>query len=160
GPAAGLIAGGVLATTPVAVLMFRFNNPDALLVLLLVLAAYALTRALEDGRTRWLLLCAACVGTGFITKMMQAFVVVPGFALVYLIAAPNRLRRRVIQLGQAGAALAVATLWWPVVVSLWPAASRPYIGGSQNNSIWNLIFGYNGFGRITGNETGSVGGGP
>src|SRR5262249_24549959 len=83
-PAAGLIAGAVLATTPVAVLMFRFNNPDALLVLLLVGAAYAIVRALEDGRTGWIVLACAPVGTGFITKMMQAFIVMPVFALVYL----------------------------------------------------------------------------
>ena len=158
-PAAGLIAGAVLATTPVAVLMFRFNNPDALLVLLLTLAAYAMVRAHEDGRTGWLVLACALVGTGFITKMMQAFVVMPVFALVYLLAGPPKLGRRVWQLALAGVALLVASGWWVAVVSLWPKSSRPYIGGSQNNSILNLIFGYNGFGRITGNEAGSVGGG-
>jgi 4-amino-4-deoxy-L-arabinose transferase-like glycosyltransferase len=158
-PAAGLIAGAVLATTPVAVLMFRFNNPDALLVLLLTLAAYAMVRAHEDGRTRWLVLACALVGTGFITKMMQAFVVMPAFALVYLLAGPPKLGRRIWQLALAGIALLVASSWWVAVVSLWPKSSRPYIGGSQNNSILNLIFGYNGFGRITGNESGSVGGG-
>jgi 4-amino-4-deoxy-L-arabinose transferase-like glycosyltransferase len=159
GPAAGLIAGAVLALTPVAVLMFRFNNPDALLVLLLVGAAYAVTRAVEDGRTRWLMLASVLIGTGFITKMMQAFLVVPGFALVFLVCAPGSVRKRLLQLLAAGAALVVASLWWVVAVMAIPAADRPYIGGSQNNSLWNLIFGYNGFGRITGNETGSVGGG-
>jgi 4-amino-4-deoxy-L-arabinose transferase-like glycosyltransferase len=158
-PAAGLIAGAVLATTPVAVLMFRFNNPDAMLVLLLTLAAYAMVRAHEDGRTGWLILACALVGTGFITKMMQAFVVMPAFALVYLLAGPPKLGRRIWQLALGGVALLVASGWWVAIVSLWPKSSRPYIGGSQNNSILNLIFGYNGFGRITGNETGSVGGG-
>ncbi len=159
GPAAGLIAGAVLATTPVAVLMFRFNNPDALLVLLLTAAAYAMVRSLEDGRTRWLVLACALVGTGFITKMMQAFVVMPVFAFVYLLFGPPRLWQRVRQLAVAAVALVVASGWWVAIVALWPASSRPYIGGSQNNSILDLIFGYNGFGRITGNETGSVGGG-
>ena len=159
GPAAGLIAGAVLALTPVAVLMFRFNNPDALLVLLLVGAAYAVTRAVDDGRTRWLMVASVLIGTGFITKMMQAFLVVPGFALVFLLCAPGSVRKRLLQLLAAGAALVVASLWWVVAVMAIPAADRPYIGGSQNNSLWNLIFGYNGFGRITGNETGSVGGG-
>ena len=155
---AALLAGAVVALTPVAGLMFRFNNPDALLVLLLTASAYAMTRAVEAGRTRWLMLAATLVGFGFMTKMLQAFLVVPAFALVFLVAAPTPLRKRVLGLLAAGIALVVASGWWVAVVQLIPAADRPYIGGSQDNSILNLIFGYNGFGRLTGNETGSVGG--
>jgi len=158
GPAAGLIAGAVVALTPAAALMFRYNNPDALLTLLLTAGAYALLRAVEGGRTRWLVLAAALVGTGFLAKMMQAFVIVPVFVLVYLLFGPPRLLQRIKQLVLAGIALVVASGWWVAVVELWPSADRPYIGGSQNNSLLNLIFGYNGFGRLTGNETGSVGG--
>jgi len=110
-PAAGLLAGAVLALTPVAVLMFRFNNPDALLVLLLTLATYAAVRALESTQTRWLVLMAVFVGTGFLTKMMQAYLVIPAIGLVYLLAAPTRLRRRVWQLAVAAAALVVASGW-------------------------------------------------
>ncbi len=91
--------------------------------------------------------------------MLQAFVVVPVFALAYLIAGPPKLGRRLVQLAGAGVALVVSSLWWVVAVMAIPAADRPFIGGSQNNSLWNLIFGYNGFGRLTGNESGSVGGG-
>jgi 4-amino-4-deoxy-L-arabinose transferase-like glycosyltransferase len=156
---AALLAGAVFALTPVAALMFRFNNPDALLTLLLVAAAYALTRALENARTRWLVLCGVLIGLGFLTKMLQAFVVVPGFAAVYLLAAPATLPRRVVQLLAGGGAMIAAAAWWVAIVALWPASSRPYIGGSQGNSILELIFGYNGFGRITGNEAGSVVGG-
>jgi 4-amino-4-deoxy-L-arabinose transferase-like glycosyltransferase len=159
GPGAGLLAGAVLATTPVAVLMFRFNNPDALLVLLLVAGAYGVVRAIERGSTRWLLFAGACIGFGFLTKMLQAFLVVPAFALVYLVAAPTGLRRRLVQLVAAGVAVVVSAGWWVAIVALWPAAARPYIGGSQHNSILELTLGYNGFGRLTGNETGSVGGG-
>ncbi|HJQ02187.1 MAG TPA: glycosyltransferase family 39 protein [Jatrophihabitans sp.] len=159
GAAAGLIAGAVLAVTPVAALMFRFNNPDALLVLLLILGAYCLIRAVESGSTKWLAWAGALVGFGFLTKMLQALLVVPAFALVYLVAAPNPLRRRIGQLLSAGAALVVSAGWWVAIVSLIPAADRPYIGGSQHNSILELTLGYNGFGRLTGNETGSVGGG-
>jgi 4-amino-4-deoxy-L-arabinose transferase-like glycosyltransferase len=158
-PAAGLIAGAALALTPVAALMFRYNNPDALLVLLLVVAAYATVRALERGSTWWLVLAGTCVGFGFITKMLQALVVVPAIGLVYLLAGPPQLGRRILQLLAGGLAMVVAAGWWVAAVQLTPAADRPYIGGSQNNSLFNLIFGYNGFGRITGNETGSVGGG-
>lgn len=159
GHAAGLIAGLVLAVTPVAALIFRYNNPDALLVLLLVASAFAAERALEHGRTRWLVLAAVLIGFGFLTKMLQAFVVVPVFAGVYALAAPVSIRKRLVQLLAAGAALVVSAGWWVALVLLWPASSRPYIGGSSDNNILNLIFGYNGFGRITGNETGSVGGG-
>ncbi|HTW19975.1 MAG TPA: glycosyltransferase family 39 protein [Mycobacteriales bacterium] len=156
---AGLLAGVVLATTPVATLMFRFNNPDALLVLLLVAAAYAVTRALESASTRWLVLAGVFIGFGFITKMLQAFLILPGFALVYLAYARTSLRRRVLQLLAAGVAVVVAAGWWVAAVMLTPAADRPYVGGSTNDSVLQLAFGYNGLGRLTGNETGSVGGG-
>jgi 4-amino-4-deoxy-L-arabinose transferase-like glycosyltransferase len=156
---AGLIAGAIMALTPVAALIFRFNNPDALLVLLLVGSAYALTRSLEDGSSKWLMLASGLIGFGFLAKMLQAFVVVPGFALVYLLAAPPRLRKRLVQLLMAGVVMFASAGWWVALVELVPASSRPYIGGSTNNSVLNLIFGYNGFGRLTGNETGSVTGG-
>jgi len=158
GASAGLLAGAALALTPVAALMFRFNNPDALLTLLLTIGAYCMVRAVEDGRTRWLVLAGTLIGFGFLTKMLQAFAVVPAFGLVYLVAGPPQLRRRLWQLTFAGIALIVSSLWWVVAVMAVPASSRPYIGGSQDNSLWNLIFGYNGFGRLTGNESGSVGG--
>lgn len=157
GPAAGLIAGLVLAVTPVAALMFRFNNPDALLVFLMVAAAWAMTRAVADGRTRWLVLTGAFIGFGFLTKQLQVLLVVPALALTYLIAGPPRLGRRILQLFAAGAAMVVAAGWWLLAVELWPASSRPWIGGSQNNSILELTLGYNGLGRLSGNERGSVG---
>jgi 4-amino-4-deoxy-L-arabinose transferase-like glycosyltransferase len=158
-PGAALLAGGVVALTPVATLMFRFNNPDALLTLLLSLAAYATFRAVEDGRSRWMVLAGALVGFGFITKMLQAIILIPVLALVYLLAGPPKLGRRVVQVVYSGVALVLAGGWWVAAVQLTPAADRPYIGGSTDNNLLNLIFGYNGFGRLTGNETGSVGGG-
>jgi len=159
GPAAGLIAGAVSALTPVAVLMFRFNNPDALLVLLMVAAAYATVRAIENGSTKWLVLAGTFVGFGFLTKMLQALLVVPAFALAYLVAGPPRLGKRIWQLLLAGAAVVVSAGWYLAIVELVPASMRPYIGGSQNNSLLELTLGYNGLGRLSGNETGSVGGG-
>ena len=159
GPVAGLIAGAVLALTPVAVLMFRFNNPDALLVLVLVAAAYATVRATEKASPRWLMLAGALVSAGFLTKMLQALLVVPALAVVYLVAAPATVRRRIGHVLAGGLALLISAGWWVAIVALVPASARPYIGGSQHNSILELILGYNGFGRLTGNETGSVGGG-
>ena len=159
GPAAGLIAGAVLALTPIAVLMFRFNNPDALLVLLMIAGAWATSRAIENGSTRWLALAGVFVGFGFLTKMLQALLIVPAYALAYLIAGPPKLGKRVVQLVIAGVALVVSAGWYIAIVELVPASMRPYIGGSQNNSLLELTLGYNGLGRLSGDETGSVGGG-
>lgn len=155
----GLLAGAVMALTPVAVLMFRFNNPDALLVLLMTAAAYAVLRAIQDARFRWLLLAGVLLGFGFLTKQLQVLLVVPGLAAAYLLAAPAGLGKRVLHLAGAGAAMVVAAGWWLAAVELIPAENRPYIGGSQTNSILELTLGYNGLGRLSGDETGSVGGG-
>ena len=156
-PGAALLAGLVVATTPVAALMFRFNNPDALLVLLLAAGAYAVTRALEGGRSaRWMAVAGVCVGFAFLAKMLQAFVILPVFAGVVLVAGTGSFWRRVRDCAVLGAATVLAGGWWVAIVELWPASSRPYIGGSQTNSVIELIMGYNGLGRITGNETGSV----
>jgi 4-amino-4-deoxy-L-arabinose transferase-like glycosyltransferase len=159
GPAAGLVAGVVLALTPAAVLIFRFDNPDALLVLLLVVAAYGVTRALEAGRTRWLVLAAVAVGFAFLTKSGQALLPVPAFGLAYLVAAPVSLRRRIGQLAVAGLAMVVAAGWWIAAVLAWPAADRPYIGGSTDNNPLQLAFGYNGLGRLLGGSGNGGGGG-
>jgi 4-amino-4-deoxy-L-arabinose transferase-like glycosyltransferase len=140
--------------------MFRFNNPDALLVLLMVAAAYATTRAIEKAGTRWLLLAGALIGFGFITKMAQALIVLPALALAYLIAAPTGFWRRIRQLLAGGAAMVVAAGWWIATVELWPTDSRPYIGGSSTNSVMELALGYNGLGRIFGNFRGGRGGAP
>jgi 4-amino-4-deoxy-L-arabinose transferase-like glycosyltransferase len=154
---AALIGGAVMAVTPVAVLMFRFNNPDALLVLLLTVAGYCVVRAQEKAGTRWLVLAGACVGFAFLAKMLQAFVVLPGFALVYLITAPTTVGRRLWQLVLAGVAVVVSAGWWLVAVALVPAADRPYIGGSQTNSVLELALGYNGIGRLNGGDYGGLG---
>ena len=154
---AALLSGAILALTPVAALMFRFDNPDALLVLLLVGAAYATVRALEHASVRWLSLAGALIGFGFLTKMLQAFLVLPALALVYLVAAPTSPLRRVRHLLVAGVALVAAGGWWVAAVELTPAADRPYVGGSTGNSILNLIWGYNGVGRISGGAGGGGG---
>ncbi|MFN8051950.1 MAG: glycosyltransferase family 39 protein [Acidimicrobiales bacterium] len=159
GTVAGLVAGAVLALTPVAALMFRFNNPDALLVLLMLGAAYAALRAIESGRLRWFVWTGVAVGLGFLTKQLQVLLVVPGFALAHLAFGGHGIWRRIRDLGAAAVAMIVAAGWWIAIVELVPASMRPYVGGSQHNSILELTFGYNGLGRLTGNETGSVGGG-
>lgn len=158
GPAAGLIAGAVLALTPVAALMFRFNNPDALLVLLLIAAAYFMVRATETASTRWIALAGCAVGFAFLTKMLQAFLVVPGLGLAFLVAAPVGMWKRIGKLLVGAAAMVVSAGWYIALVSLWPADSRPYIGGSTDNSLLQLALGYNGIQRIAGGEGGPGGG--
>jgi 4-amino-4-deoxy-L-arabinose transferase-like glycosyltransferase len=156
GPNAGLLAGSIL----VATLMFRYDNPDALLVLLLTASAYATVRALEHGRLRWLALAGTMLGFAFLTKMLQAVLVVPGIALAYGVAAPIAPRRRVVHLLAGLGTFLVSAGWWVALVELWPAGSRPYIGGTNGNSIFELIFGYNGIGRLDGtSNNGSPGGG-
>ncbi|MEV5854946.1 ArnT family glycosyltransferase [Streptomyces anulatus] len=159
GPVAGLIAVGVFALTPVAALMFRFNNPDALLALLMTVTVWCVLRALEQGRTTWLLWAGAAVGFAFLTKTLQAFLILPPLAVLYAVCAPVPVRKRLGQLALSALTMIVAGGWWVAIVELMPASSRPYVGGSQNNSFLELTFGYNGLGRINGEETGSVGGG-
>ena len=156
---AGLLAGGVLALTPVAALMFRFNNPDALLVLLMTLAVYFTLRGIESGRLRWILWAGAMIGFGFLTKQLQAFLIVPVLVAAYLWMSKLAVGKRLLHLVGALGTLVLAAGWWVAIVELVPASMRPFIGGSQSNSFLELTFGYNGLGRLTGSETGSVGGG-
>ena len=150
GAVAGLIAAVVMALTPVAVLMFRFNNPDAVLTLLLVSAAWAVLRGLENGRFRWAILAGVLIGLAFLTKYLQAYLVLPAFALVWLVAAHASLRRRIAGLAIASVTTLVASGWWVAIVDSIPAALRPYIGGSTNNSTLDLLLGYDGLSRIFG----------
>jgi 4-amino-4-deoxy-L-arabinose transferase-like glycosyltransferase len=162
GAPASIIAGLVMALTPAAVLIFRYNNPDALLTLLLVAAAWALVRALERDGFRWLVLSGVLVGLAFNTKLLQAYLVLPAFAVTFAIAAPGSIRRRVAGLAVAAVAVIISSAWWVVGMDLIPAASRAYIGGSTNNSALDLVLGYDGLGRIfggTGNGAGGPGGG-
>jgi len=159
GPVAGLLAGAALALTPVAALMFRFNNTDALLVLLLIAGAYCTVRAAEKASPKWLALAGVAIGFGFLTKMMQAFLVLPALGLVYLFAAPTSLGKRLLHLGGALVSLIVSAGWFVALVEIWPTASRPYIGGSQGDSLLELALGYNGLSRILGGDGNRGGGG-
>src|ERR1700730_10158301 len=135
GGAAGVLAGAALALTPVAGLMFRYNNPDALLTLLLVAAAYAACRAVEGGRAWWLALAGLLIGVGFLTKMLEALLVGAARAVVYLVAAPVSFWRRIRDLAVAGAVLVVGAGWWVAAVALTPAAGRPLVGGSTQHRV-------------------------
>ncbi|PRX97731.1 glycosyltransferase family 39 protein [Allonocardiopsis opalescens] len=157
GFAAATLAAAALAVTPIAVAMAQHNNPDGLLTLLLVLSGWAALAATRTGRLGPVLWCAVAVGLAFNVKMLQAFLVVPVFALVYLVAAPRPLRVRIGHLLGAGAVLSAVSFAWITVVDLIPASARPYVGGSPANSAWELVLGYNGLGRVFGREDGAQG---
>jgi 4-amino-4-deoxy-L-arabinose transferase-like glycosyltransferase len=158
GPASAIIAGAVMALAPVATLIFRFNDPDAFITLTATLAAYAITRAVESGRTRWVALTGVLLGLGFLGKMLAGFLALPALALVYLVCGPPKLGKRIWQLLVGGAAVAATAGWWVAIVLLTPAAERPFVGSTTDNNILNLTFGYNGLSRLTGSRGGFPGG--
>jgi 4-amino-4-deoxy-L-arabinose transferase-like glycosyltransferase len=164
GRTAGFVAGLVLAVTPITVAISRYNNPDALLALCCVGALWCLVRALQDGRTRWIVLAGVCVGLGFETKMGAALLVVPAIVAAWLWVAPRGRLAAVRQLLAGGAAMVIVGGAWPLLMILTPASSRPWISGTSDNSIVSLILNYNGVGRLDGQAGGPQiaggGGGP
>src|SRR5436853_1911716 len=150
GVVAGLLAALALAISPISVVTNRNNTIDSTLVLVMLLGAWAVLRAAETGKLRWLLLCAVFVGLGFNIKMLEAYLVVPAYGLLYLLAAPRRIWVRIGQLALAALLMLTISLSWAVAVDLTPTASRPYVGSSQNNSEISLALGYNGIQRLLG----------
>jgi len=159
GHGAATVAALVLALTPITVAISRDNNPDTLLVFLMVAGAALALRATRDGRLLPLIGSAVCFGLAFNTKMLQGYIALPAVFAVYLYATRLSLVKRIVNLLIAGVALAVSSLWWAAAVSLVPASERPYIGGSTDGTAWNLIMGYNGFGRVFGEDDNGGGGG-
>lgn len=152
GPIAGLLAGALLALTPLAALMFRYNSPDALLVLLLVAAGYCTVRAVDSSSGRWLALAGIAMGFAFLTTMAEAFVVIPAIGLVILVAAPGDLSARIRNLLLGLATIVVSAGWFVALVAIWPADTRPYIGGSTDNSLLHLTLAHAGVGRVPGGD--------
>ncbi|MFF3942187.1 ArnT family glycosyltransferase [Streptomyces phaeofaciens] len=150
GAVAATVSALALTLTPITVAITRDTNPDPVLVLLMLLGAAALLKAVRTGRAMPLVWSGVAIGFAFNTKMMQAYVVLPAFFLVYLWAANASTGRRIRNLAAGTVALIVSSAWWMVVVDLIPASSRPYIGGSTDNTVWDLVIGYNGFGRVFG----------
>src|SRR3989441_6698797 len=159
GVVAGLLAALALALSPISVVTNRNITIDSTLALVLLLGAWAVMRAAETGRLRWLLLSAAIVGIGFNIKMLEAYRVVPAYGLLYLLAAPHSLRKRLGHLALAGVLLLAVSLSWVVAVDLTPASQRPYVGSTQDNSELSLALGYNGIQRLLGSFVGGFGGG-
>lgn len=151
GTVAGLISAFVLAITPVSVAVDRTNNMDSILIFVLLLATWAFIRAVETGKWRHVLLGAALVGLGFNVKMLQAYLILPALFAFYFFAANVSWRKKFIQLFAAGLMVLAVSASWALVVDLTPADQRPYVGGSENNSVLELAFGYNGLNRLLGN---------
>lgn len=152
GPRAALLAGVALALMPVTALMFRFNNPDAVMVLLMTAAAYCAVRALGQNGARWMALAGVALGFAFLAKMLEGLMVMPAIGLVYLVAAPVTVRRRLLHLLGSLAAFLASSGWFVLLTLMWPASSRPYLAGSTDNNFMNLVLGYNGFGRVLGHN--------
>jgi len=148
GAPAGLLAALFMALTPVSVAVDRSGNTESCLVLVLLLAAWALLRAVEEGKRRHLLLAMALIGLGFNVKMLAAFVVLPTFALVYFVGAPADWRRRIADLALGAVVLMAVSLPWMVAYDLTPSAQRPFVGSSTQNSMLELAIGHNGVGRF------------
>ncbi|MEU0494681.1 glycosyltransferase family 39 protein [Mycobacterium sp. NPDC006124] len=155
GPNAALLAGFAFALTPVAALMFRFNNPDAVMVLLMTAAVYCAVRSLERAGATWIALAGVALGFAFLAKMLEGIMVMPAIGLMYLIAAPTSFGRRVLHLLGALGAFLISAGWFVLLTLLWPASSRPYLAGSTDDNFMNLVLGYNGFGRVLG-KTGKM----
>jgi 4-amino-4-deoxy-L-arabinose transferase-like glycosyltransferase len=152
GPWAGVLAGVALALTPVAALMFRYNNPDAAMVLAMTAATYCTVRALDRQGARWLALAGVALGCAFLAKMLEGLLVMPALAAAYLLAAPVRMRTRVAHLLGCAVAVVAASGWFVLLTMWWPPSSRPYLAGSTDNSFMNLVLGYNGVARILGRD--------
>ena len=154
------LAGAVFALTPVSVLVFRYNNPDAMLTLLLLCATYTTLRSVESRHpAAWMTAAGLLVGLAFLTKMLAAFLVLPALWLAYLVAAPSRPLTRARHLLWSGLAVVAGAGWWMAIVELWPRDKRPYVGGSTDNSVLGLALGYNGVSRLTGSSSPFPGGG-
>jgi 4-amino-4-deoxy-L-arabinose transferase-like glycosyltransferase len=148
GPVAGLVAAGSLALSPATVALNRGNISDTLMVLLLLLAADAAVSSVTTGRWRGMLLAGMWVGLAFQAKMVEAWIALPALGLLYLVSAPGPWLQRLQRIVVMGIVAAVVSLSWMTVVTLTPASTRPYVDGSQDNSLFQQVFVYNGFGRF------------
>ncbi len=160
GVMAGLLAALALAITPISVVTNRNTTIDSILALTLLVGAWAVLRAAETGKLRWLLLSAVIVGIGFNIKMLEAYLVVPAYGLLYLLAAPRSIWKRIGHLALAGLVLLVVSFSWVVAVDLTPASQRPYVDSTQDNSELSLAIGYNGLDRLLGRFGSGFRGGP
>ncbi len=148
GTSAGLLSAFLLAITPILVAVNRTNNTDSCLVLILLLAAWPLLKAAEEGKPRYLFLSAALIGLAFNVKMLAAYIVLPTFFMVYFFGSPHHWQRRFIHLGIAMAIVLATSLPWVLLYELTPKESRPFVGGSRHNSMIELVVGHNAVNRF------------
>ncbi|MEE9098240.1 glycosyltransferase family 39 protein [Pseudarthrobacter phenanthrenivorans] len=146
----GLLAGAFLAVTPVATVMFRYNNPDALLCLLMIGIAWSALEAIRRSSLRWLTLTGVLIGAALLTKQLQVGLILPAVTVAYLAYASGTIRRRLVHLLLAAATSLVAGGWWFLLVQLTDTSKRPFVGGTRLNNVVELTFGYNGLDRLTG----------
>ncbi len=151
-----LFAAAVFFTTPIVTLMSRYNNPDPLMLLLMLVSVYAVQHAIESNRLRYLILTGIAVGLAFMTKQLQGLLVLPSVSVAYLFWGNSTWYRRLKNAAISGAVMLFTGGLWMTVVDLIPADMRPYVGGSHSNSVLELTLAYNGLDRIVGTEDASV----
>ncbi|WP_142057549.1 glycosyltransferase family 39 protein [Pseudarthrobacter sp. B4EP4b] len=149
---AALLGATVFFTTPIVTLMSRYNNPDPLMLLLMVAAVWFVLRSIETGRGRFFVMAGALLGLAFMTKQLQGMLSVPALGLAFVLFSPQPWARRLATAAVAISALIVTGGLWMTVVDLLPAGDRPYVGGSPSNSVIELTFAYNGVDRIVTND--------
>ena len=152
------VSAGILALSPINVAVNRLNLPDPFMILFLIAAAWAAMKSLDSRRgLAWVLLAGLFVGLAFNTKMLAAYIPLPAIGLAVVVGTAGSWWKRIGRGVSFGVSVIVCSLPWIVIVDLWDKSVRPYIGGSTNNTVWDLVFGYNGFGRVDGNAQGGGG---
>ncbi|MFL0195978.1 glycosyltransferase family 39 protein [Clostridium sp. WILCCON 0269] len=160
GSIAGLISALCLAVTPVFVAVSRNNTIDNLLVMVLLFACLALSIAAEKGKFKYLIISMVLVGLGFNIKMLQAYMIAPALYITYLLSTNVSVKKRILHLVVSTFVLLAVSLSWALIVDSTPAANRPYVDSSTNNTVMELIVGHNGMERISlGNSSNKGGGG-
>ena len=142
-----LLASLVLAITPTSVAVDRSNSPDSCLVLVLMLAGWALIVAAERSSWRILLLSAVLVGVAFNIKMLVAYGVLPIFILVYLLGTRLRVGVKLKHLAAAFLVVIVVSASWGLVVDL-TVKPPPLRAELTDNSVLGSILGHNGLERL------------
>ena len=148
GMTAGLIAGSILATTPIVVAVARSNQPQTFYYLAIAVAIRFALVALNEQSRKHLIFASIWIAVAFHSYMLLAWAIWPPLILGYLLT-NQALLKKIKDLLIAGSISLFTSGIWILLVALTPAQNRPYIGGTNSNSALELVTGYNGLGRFT-----------
>ncbi|HZV73399.1 MAG TPA: glycosyltransferase family 39 protein [Conexibacter sp.] len=149
GRPAGLAAAAALAVLPASVMTARSDTMDAMMMALIVLSAWCVARAAATPETqlRWLLAAGAALGLAFNVKLAEALLPLPALLVLAWLGLGGGVAARVRALLAGGAAFVAVALAWLVAMSL-AAGPKPFPIGSTNGSAWNVVFVFDGIGRL------------